>query len=285
MGTAFSVKPVTCAIGAEIHGVDLSSPMDGVIDDGIREAFHKHLVLIFRDQILSPVQHRDFAAGFFELEAHPFVQGLDGIPEIIAIVKEPDEGRNWGGPWHADVTFKAQPSIGAVLYAQEVPEFGGDTLFANMYLAYETLSDGMKQTLRTLRAVHDSGDPRLFYDDYQGMKPKPGDSEQHLHPVVRTHPVTGRHALFVNKAYTRGFEGMTEAESRPLLDYLCNHAIRPEYTCRVCWRPGTVVMWDNRVTLHHATDDDFEAQAGRRGFRRVLHRATMAGETPVCSAA
>ena len=275
------VTPLSPAIGAELHGIDLSKPFSDSIFDEIRQCLHEHLLIIFREQTLSPRKHRDFTARFFDLESHPLVESISGYPEIIAIVKESIEYKNWGGPWHVDVTFTEASSIGAVLYVCEVPPCGGDTLFANMYFAYEALSKGLKSMLQTLRAVHYSGDPGRFYTDFKGMRPKSASVESATHPVVRTHPVTGRKSLFVNRMYTRHFEGMTEEESRPLLEMLFDHAQRPEFTCRLHWRQRTLALWDNRVTLHHAMDDDFEAMRTGQGFRRVLHRATLAGQRPV----
>ena len=278
---ALDVRPLAGALGAELFGVELSKPLSNAVFAEIYQAFLDHLVIFFRDQDLTPEQHRDFAARFFKLEEHPFVESLEGIPEIVEIVKEADEFKNWGGPWHADVTFKKRPSVGAVLYAREVPDYGGDTLFANMYLAYDALSEGMKALLEGLHAVHESGEVRRFYEDFKGMHGKAAAAESSVHPVVRTHPETGRKALFVNAGYTRRFKDMTEAESRPLLAYLFAHAVRPEFTCRYRWAQGSIGVWDNRVTLHAALDDDFAARRNGRGFRRVMHRATMAGERPL----
>ena len=274
------VKPVSGGLGAELSGVDLSKPLDNQTFSDIYQAFNEHLVVFFRDQFLSPEQHRDFAARFHSLESHPFVEGIDGIPEIIKIVKEPDEVRNWGGPWHADVTFQKEPSVGAVLYAREVPKYGGDTLFANTQLAYETLSSGMKSALENLRAVHESGAPEGFANEkFKGMMARSGAQyTANVHPVVRTHPDTGKKSLFVNAGFVRRFEDMTVEESRPLLQYLFDHLIRPEFTCRFRWRENSIAVWDNRTVLHHATDDDFQAKRTGKGFRRVLHRATLAGQ-------
>lgn len=274
------VRPLTGAIGAEIVGVDLSGEISNQQFDAIHQAWLDYLVIYFRNQNLTPQQHRDFAARFSALEAHPYVESIDEVPEIIAIVKEPDEHRNWGGPWHADVTFKPKPSNGAALYALEVPEFGGDTGFANLYLAYETLSDGLKGVLAGLRAVH-SSHGMDYYDGFKGMNAKAGIGDESTHPVVITHPQTGRKALYVNRTYTQRFENMTFEESRPLLEFLFAHSERSEFTCRMHWENGTLGLWDNRVTMHCAIDDDFEARNGKPGFRRVVHRATMAGEPPV----
>lgn len=279
MTESLEIRPLTGALGAEIVGVDLSGELSNQQFDSIHQAWLDYLVIYFRDQALTPQQHRDFAARFSPLEAHPYVESIDGVPEIIAIVKEPDEHKNWGGPWHADVTFKPEPSNGAALYAVEVPDYGGDTGFANLYLAYETLSDGMKEMLGALRAVH-SSHGMDYYESFKGMKAKAGIGDEATHPVVITHPQTGRKALFVNRIYTKRFENMTVEESRPLLEFLFSHSERPEFTCRMHWEKGTLGLWDNRVTMHCAIDDDFRARNGERGFRRVVHRATMAGERP-----
>jgi len=278
------VQPLAGALGAELFGVDLSQPLANSVFAAIHQAFHDHLVIFFRDQTLTSAQHRDFAQRFGKLTAHPFVDGLDGFPEIIEIVKEPTEKRNWGGPWHADVTFQKEPSNGSVLYAKEVPANGGDTLFANMYLAYETLSDGMRGTLDGLEAVHVSDVPDTYYGNHKSMREKDGGAEglgSTAHPVVRTHPETGRKGLFVNRGYTRHFKGMTQEESAPLLNYLFDHATRPEFTCRFHWQPNSIAIWDNRVVLHHPVDDDFSALRGETGYQRIMHRATLAGEKPV----
>ena len=273
------VQPIAGALGAEVSGVELGEPLAENTLAEIKEAFHEHLVLFFRDQDLTPQEHADFAAHFARLVPHPFVQSIDGIPGIIEIVKERDEKTNWGGiNLHSDLTFFEEPPIGAALYAREVPPHGGDTLFVNMYLAYETLSDGMKALLSDLRGVHISAAPESYSASFKGMHEKPNDSGSAVHPMVITHPHTGRKALYTN-AYTKHFEDMSIEESRPILDYLASHAARPEFSCRFHWTPGTLAMWDNRVTMHYAIEDDFGAEAGH-GYRRVMHRATFAGERP-----
>jgi taurine dioxygenase len=207
------------------------------------------------------------------------VQSIDGFPGIIEIVKERDEKTNWGGiNLHSDLTFFEEPPIGAALYAREVPPHGGDTLFVNMYLAYETLSDGMKALLSGLRGVHISAAPASYSASFKGMREKHNEAGSAVHPMVITHPHTGRKSLYSN-AYTKHFENMSIEESRPILDYLASHAARPEFNCRFHWTPGSLVMWDNRVTMHYAIEDDFGAEAGN-GYRRVMHRATFAGERP-----
>jgi len=274
------IQPLSGALGAEVSGINLSTRLDDSTLEQIREAFHQHLVLFFRDQHLSPDAHAAFAAQFAELVPHPYVQSIDGIPGIIEIVKERDEKTNWGGiTLHSDLTFFEAPPMGAALYAREVPPHGGDTLWVNMYLAYETLSEGMKAMLEGLRAVHRSAPPESYSATYKGMHEKHNESGSAVHPSVITHPHTGRKALYTNAGYTKHFEDMTVEESRPLLDFLAAHAARPEFTCRFHWTPGALAMWDNRVTMHYAIEDDFAAAVGD-GYRRVMHRATFAGEKP-----
>lgn len=279
---SFRVEPVTGALGARIHGVNLALPLSDETFEAIRCALHEHLVIFFRDQNLTTEQHHAFAERLGPLEPHPYVKGLAEHPDIIEIVKEPEETRNFGSGWHADLTFLERPPGGAVLYARELPSVGGDTMFANMYLAYETLSDGMQRMLDALNAVHASGTPERYFAEFRGMRERP-DSEaiERTHPVVCTHLQTGRRALFVNPMFTVRFESMTTEESTPVLSYLYGHATRPEFTFRFRWSPGTLLVWDNRTVLHNALEDDFGAARNGMGFRRVLHRATLAGERPV----
>jgi len=272
------VRPYSSAIGAEILGVDLSRPLDDQTWTDIHQAFHDHLVIFFRDQHITPEQQLAFARRFGELEPYPFVHGIDGYPELIEIVKMPDEVRNFGSPWHVDMSFTTAPPLGAVLYALEMPEAGGDTLFCNSYLAYETLSDGMKEMVGRLRAVHNSGDPKGHSNNYRGMslQEKKGAAREICpHPLVRTHPVTGRKSLFICPAYSRQLEDMTLEESRIILDQLEEHATRHEFICRFRWEPYSIAVWDNRCAMHRVLEDDLAARAGRNGFKRVMRRATI----------
>ena len=274
------VNPIAGALGAEISSVDLAGPIADNTLAEIKEAFSEHLVLFFRDQELSPQQHADFAGLFADLVPHPFVESIEGIPGIIEIVKEHDEKTNWGGTLlHSDLTFFEEPPMGAALYAREVPPHGGDTLWVNMYLAYEALSEGMKDLLGGLNAVHTSDSPASYSENYKGMHAKHNEASSTVHPAVITHPQTGRKALYTNSGYTKHFENMGVEESRPILDYLAEHAARPEFSCRFHWTPGAMAVWDNRVTMHYAIEDDFSADTGN-GYRRVLHRATFAGVRP-----
>ncbi|MBL8557941.1 MAG: TauD/TfdA family dioxygenase [Hyphomonadaceae bacterium] len=269
---AITVKRVAGALGAEISGVDLSKELDGPTFDAIHRAFVDHEVIFFRDQSLTPEQHKAFGRRFGSLNIHPYVKGMDGHPEIMEIIKEPTDKLNFGGGWHSDMSFLETPSIGSILYAVEVPDFGGDTLFASMTKAYDTLSPGLKQTLEGLRAVHSAN---REYSAQGASAQKRGsmqvaDAEgmagEFTHPVVKVHPVTGRKALYVNPAFTLRFEGWKERESKPLLDYLFDHARYEAYTCRFQWRAGSIAFWDNRSVWHFALND-YPGQ--RRHMRRV----------------
>ena len=272
------VRPYSTAVGAEVLGVDLSQPLDTATLATIQDAFHKHLVLFFRDQTLTPEQQIAFSRHFGNLEEYPFVQGIDGYPELIEIVKTPDEVLNFGHDWHADMTYREQPPLGAVLYAMEIPPVGGDTLFANMYLAWETLSDGMKAMLSQVRGLHDSTDPSSHSQNFAGMsmREKKGSKRQvTAHPFSQVHPVTGRTSLMISPSYCFEIEGMTPGESRMILEHLKAHATQDIFSCRFRWEPGSVVVWDNRCLMHQALEDDLGAMFGGQGFRRVMRRATI----------
>ncbi|HEY8873924.1 MAG TPA: TauD/TfdA family dioxygenase, partial [Stellaceae bacterium] len=247
---------------------------------GIREALNRHCVIFFRDQQLDAERHKAFARRFGDIFIHPNYQGVGDDDEVVMVRREPGDPHIVGEEWHADTTMVAAPPMGAILYAIEVPPFGGDTCFANQYLAYETLSDGMKRMLAGLRAVHSDrkvAGPQAGRNAYRSTKVREDDAWRETvstHPVVRTHPETGKQLLFVNHAYTVGFEGMTEAESRPLLDYLLEHGHRPEFTCRFRWETGSVAFWDNRSVKHLAVND-----AGP--FRRLMRRVQIAGDPVV----
>jgi taurine dioxygenase len=270
------IHPVAGALGAEVSGVDLARPLDDATVAALRQAWLEHLVLFFRDQDLSPAQFLAFARRFGEPIEYPFVRGLDDYPEIIPVLKLAHERVNFGGVWHSDTAYLDVPPMASMLVAREIPPFGGDTLFANMYLAYETLSDGMKRMLDGLVAVNSSAKADASRTREDRMKDRAREAARDYvaaHPVVRRHPETGRRALYVNVAHTVRFDGMTEEESAPLLAFLFQHQIRPELTCRFRWRPGSIAFWDNRCAQHHAIND-------YRGHRRLLHRVTLAGDTP-----
>ena len=271
------VSPLAGALGAEVRGVDVSGPLADEVRGEVLDALHQHLVVFFRDQCLTCAQHHAFAGNFGPQVEHPFTKGLAEWPEIIEIIRSPGEAYNWDSKFHSDLMFLEEPPMGASLYAIEIPPYGGDTVFVNMYLAYETLSEGLKEVLRGLRGVNESGSP-ANYSTPGAMAGKQGEPMAASHPVVRTHPVTGRKSLFVSPGFTRRFEGMTAEESRPLIEFLCEHALRPEFTCRFRWSPGALAVWDNRVSLHRAVPDFF-GEVDRH--RRVMHRVTIGGDRPV----
>ena len=273
------VKPINGAMGAEVFDIDLSAPLTEAAQAEIRAAWHQYLVLIFRDQNLTDQQQYDFSANFGPIIPHPYVKGLPEIPEIFQIIREPGESYSWDGFYHSDLMFLERPPLGATLYAKEVPPFGADTAFCNMYLAYETLSDGMKDLLEGLWAVNESGNPQKYSNKYQSMEElAKNDAMAATHPVVRVNPDTGRKALFTSLAFTKRFVGMTEKESLPLLTFLYEHSIQAHLGCRLQWEPKSLAMWDNRVCLHHAVADYFGEVAKHR---RVMQRATIEGEVPI----
>jgi len=273
------VKPIAGACGAEIFGPDIAHELDDGVVAEIRQALNQHCVIFFRDQEFDAEQHKAFARRFGEIFIHPNYRGMQEDDEIVMIRREPGDRHIVGEDWHADTTMMEAPPMGAILYALDVPPYGGDTLFANQSLAYDALSDGMKKMLTGLRAVHTDrkvAGPAANRNAYRAAKVRQGDDWRetvNLHPVVRTHPETGRKLLNVNAAYTVGFEGMTEAESKPLLDYLLAHGHRPEFTCRFRWRNGSVAFWDNRAVKHLAIND-----AGPH--LRVMRRVQLAGDRP-----
>jgi taurine dioxygenase len=270
------VKPIAGALGAEIYGVDLAKLDDEIFAD-IHHAFLDNLVIFFRDQTITPEQQVAFSARFAPVGYYPFLKGLPDHPAVIEVRKEPEDKLNFGGVWHTDTAYLAKPPMGSVLYAKEIPESGGDTMFANLYLAYETLSDPMKAMLDNRNAVNSSqkGDAAVGRQKSIDENPKDATDIQteSIHPVLRTHPETGRQALYVNRGHTVCFEGMTPQESAPILEYLFEYQIRPEFTCRFQWAPGSIAIWDNRCALHYPLND-------YQGQRRVMHRVTMEGDTP-----
>jgi taurine dioxygenase len=275
--TTVEVLPIAGALGAEISGVDLSKDLADDTVAAIRRAWLEHLVIFFRDQDLSPARFLEFGRRFGNPIEYPFVRGLDDFPVIIPVVKLEHERVNFGGIWHSDTAYLEVPPMASMLIAREVPPAGGDTLFANMYLAYEALSEGMKRLLDGLVAVNSSAkaDATRTREDRVKADAGAGAKREYVaaHPVVRVHPETGRKALYVNVAHTVSFQDMTPDESAPLLDYLLRHQVRPEFTCRFRWRPGSIAFWDNRCAQHNPIND-------YHGFRRLMHRITLAGDRP-----
>jgi taurine dioxygenase len=266
------IRPLAGSVGAEIAGVDLSQPLAAATIADITRTLGDHGLVVFRDQTLSPEQHIATARQFGEVNVNRFFAHAPGYPEIAMVSKEPDQTVNIGGGWHTDHSYDQVPALGSMLFAREVPPTGGDTLFSSMYAAYDTLSDGLKETLAGLRAVHSSR--HVFGKKREGLEGRIGNYElatqDAIHPAVITHPISGRKALFVNPGFTVRFDGWTVEESKPLLSFLYQHAARPEFTCRLRWREGTLAFWDNRATWHFALND-------YQGQRRLMHRITIEG--------
>jgi taurine dioxygenase len=278
MGTnALDIRPLSGALGAEILGIDLAHDVSDDTIAAIRAAWLEHLVVFFRDQQLEPAQLLALAKRFGEPVEYPFVKGLDGFPQITPVIKLAHEKVNFGGLWHSDTAYLEKPPMATMLVARETPPRGGDTLFANMYLAYETLSDGLRRVLDGLIVVNSSAKADVTKTREDRVKDS-GTTEAKRefvaeHPVVRTHPETGRKALYANGGHALRFKDMTVEESAPLLNYLFAHATRPEFTCRFRWEPGSIALWDNRCTQHNPVND-------YHGHRRVMHRVTLAGDVP-----
>lgn len=271
------VERFSTALGAVISGIDLARPLSDDAFAVIRKAFFDHGVIFFRDQDITPEQHLAFARRWAPIDVNRFFRAVPGHPEIAEVRKEPEQKSNIGGSWHTDHSYDVEPALGSILLAREVPPRGGDTLFADMGLAYEALSDGMKQTIAGLRAVH--GTAHVFganagYATRGDVQGRIGNTQaatvEAVHPVVIRHPETGRKTLFVNSAFTVRFEGWTPQESEGLLRTLYQHASRPEFSCRFSWGKGSIAMWDNRATWHYAVND-------YHGERRLMHRITIQG--------
>jgi len=274
------VNPLGGALGAEISGIDLNEATSDEQLTEVRKVFGQYAVIFFRNQNLTPENEIRFAKRWGEINTNRFFSSVEDYPQIALVVKEPDQKNNIGGSWHTDHSYDIAPALGSMLFAHEVPISGGDTVFASMYKAYETLSDGLKSTLSNLRARHSSvhvfGAARAANgnDDTVGRIKNPEAATQEaIHPVVISHPETGRRALYVNPGFTLGFEGWSDEESKPLLEYLYAHAARPEFTCRFQWKAGSIAFWDNRATWHLAVND-------YQGHRRMMHRITIEG-TPL----
>jgi taurine dioxygenase len=277
-GRQLTVTPLSGSLGAEIGGVDLSADLDDGTVAAIRRAWLEHQVVFLHDQQLDADAFLAFARRIGTPVEYPFVAGIDGYPEIIAVTKLPHEHVNFGGIWHSDTAYLDEPPMATMLLAREVPPAGGDTMFASMYAAYEALSPAMRAMLDPLRAVNSSAMADVSRTREDRIRDASGSDDdvpvyEAVHPVVRTHPETGRRALYVNVGHTARFDGMTEEESRPLLQFLFRHQVRPELTCRFRWRVGSLALWDNRCVQHNPVND-------YHGWKRVMHRITLQGDRP-----
>ncbi|MBI1262572.1 MAG: taurine dioxygenase [Rhizobiales bacterium] len=262
------VKPMTLRIGAEIFGVDLSKPLSNQQFEQIHDALMKHQVIFFRDQKMDHESHKALGRAFGDLVIHTGVKGLDDHPEVVAIHADENSKFVAGDNWHSDLTCNEIPPMGSILYLPIVPEVGGDTLFASMYAAYDALSDKMKDYLDGLTAVHDGE---------HVYRPITNDPDKRFpcstHPVIRTHPVTGKKGIFVNSSYTTKIVGLGKDESDAILQFLYKHCMNSNFHVRFRWQPGSIAFWDNRCTQHQAIWDYFPQV--RSGFR-----VTVAGEKP-----
>jgi len=273
------VTPLAPAMGAEITGLDLGETGcdDGVIDE-IKNAWLQYHMIVLRRQDLPPHRQLELAKAIGKPDIYPFLDGLEGFPEITSVLKREDETVNFGGVWHTDTIYQDKPPMATMLQARELPPIGGDTLFANQHLAWDRLSDGLKDTLAGLRIVCVANKSKVAASRSARIaeQGKTADADAMLasHPVVRTHPETGRKALYVSPGHAVCFEGWTEEESSGLLEFLFRHQISPEFQCRLSWGVGDIAIWDNRSTLHYPLND-------YHGHRRLLHRITLKGDRPV----
>ena len=274
MPSQLNIRRLAGALGAELSGVDLSQDLPDATIAAIRQALLDHQVIFFRDQALSPERQVAFGRRFGPLNIHPYVAGMADHPEVMEVIKEPEDRINFGGGWHSDMSFLERPAIGSILYAVETPEVGGDTLFASQAAAFEALSPGLQRTLEGLNAVH-SASREYSSSGHSAQKRKSmaiaeadGLVGEFVHPMVLTHPETGRKALYVNPAFTLKIEGWKTSESMALLEYLFQHCRYEGFTCRFQWAPGSVAFWDNRSVWHFALND-------YHGHRRHMRRVTV----------
>ena len=278
---SLQITPISGAMGAVVSGIDLSRPLTENQQTQVDEAFHQYLALSFPDQDLNPKSLLELTQRQGGVGETPYLTGLTDYPDVVPIIKEATEktAHTFGAGWHTDFTFQQQPPARTLLYAIDVPPVGGDTLYTNLYAAYESLSAGMQDLLENMTAVHSAtrsyGPQAKLKDHLESMTITNATTEPATmtHPVIRTHPVTGRKALWINPVYTIHFSNMSLAESTPLLKYLNDVAISPSFGCRVRWHKRTLTMWDNRCTQHCATAD-------YHGHRREMLRTTVAGEIP-----
>jgi len=270
------VERLSGTLGAEIAGIDLRLPLAAERIALVRRVWLEHGVVFLRDQCLTPDQFLAFARSIGTPVEYPFVNGIAGYPTIVEVKKLEHERVNFGGVWHTDTAYLDRPPMATLLLAREIPPHGGDTLFSDQVAAYEALSAGMKGLLASLRCVNSSekADTSRTREDRiaDGGRSKRRTYEAE-HPAVRVHPETGRRALYMNAGHTVRFAGMTEAESAPLLQFLFEHQKKEEFTCRFRWEKGSLALWDNRSVQHYPIND-------YHGFRRVMHRITLAGDVP-----
>ncbi len=281
--SALDIRPLSGALGAEVFGIDLAGPVDDARFDAVHRAFVDFGLLVFRDQELTHEAQIAWARRFGTPDIHPIANGMEEFPELIRVLKPAGASASFGVGWHSDNSFFEEPSLGSVLYGVTIPPYGGDTLYASMEKAYQALSEPLRRMLDGMQAVHSA--VRAYDPDVTGREKFRGEApityrysdavrQEVVHPVIRTHPVSGRKSLYVNQMFTQRIVGLKQHESDALLALLYDHCVRPEFTCRLRWQPRTVAMWDNRSVQHYAIDD-------YQQFERLMYRVTIAGDRPV----
>ena len=272
------VKLLSGALGAEIRGISLKDASEKNFEV-INNLLLEHKVIFFRNQNISPEEHLELAANFGPIERHAYVKGLDQYPEIVRIIKKPNEKNQWGENWHSDVSYNLKPTKAVILKSIKIPPVGGDTMFANMELAWETLDEKIKDKIKGKKALHSSLGAEFFVDNYEGMEGNGNHDEySNEHPIVRTHPDTGKKILFVNWTYTKNIVGMDKKESDEILSKIFKHQARLDLTCRFQWTENAVAIWDNRSVQHYAIADFFPGRG--LGYERIMDRIAIQGDSP-----
>jgi taurine dioxygenase len=272
------VKLLSGALGAEISGVNLQDTSDKNFEV-INNLLLEHKVIFFRNQNITEEEQLKLASHFGPIERHAYVKGLDQYPEIVRIIKKPNEKNQWGENWHSDVSYNLKPTKAVILKSIKIPPVGGDTMFANMELAWETLDEKIKDKIKGKKALHSSLGAEFFVDNYEGMEGNGNHDEySNEHPIVRTHPDTGKKILFVNWTYTKNIVGMDKKESDEILSKIFKHQARLDLTCRFQWTENAVAIWDNRSVQHYAIADFFPGRG--LGYERIMDRIAIQGDSP-----
>mgnify|MGYP002525050006 FL=1 len=272
------IKLLSGALGAEISGVDLKDTSLKNFEI-INNLLLEHKVIFFRRQNITPEEQLTLASRFGPIEQHAYVKGLDDYPEIVRIIKKPDEKNQWGENWHSDVSYNVKPTKAVILKSIKIPPVGGDTMFANMELAWETLDESIKEKIKNKKAIHSSLGAKFFIEDYKAMESNGNyDEYSNEHPIVRTHPETRKKILFVNWTYTKKIIGMDKKESDEILNEIFKHQARLDFTCRFQWTENAVAIWDNRSVQHYAIADFFPGRG--LGHERIMDRIAIQGDKP-----
>ena len=273
------IELMSGACGAEISGIDLKDTSDKNIDE-IKNLLYEHKVIFFRNQDITHQEQINLSKCFGPIEKHAYVKGLQDFPEILRIVKEPYEKNNWGENWHSDVSYNLEPTLAVILKSVTIPPIGGDTMFANMELAWETLDKSLKEVVIDKKAIHSSLGSAFFVENFKGMEANENNIGEYSneHPIVRTHPETGKKILYVNWTYTKSIVGMDQEDSNKLLNLLFKHQERLDLTCRFRWSKNAVAIWDNRSVIHYAISDFYPNRG--LGYKRIMDRVAIKGDKP-----